>query len=178
MSKVTAVDIKGLWYAPLSVVTGKLTASMLKSILEDSKTKQITNVHQDTWAIEEEDPSVTRYRNQLTNGVYRETREMGAVQMSFTIGQYSYEEKAAFIGGEATETSWARARGVTNIEYCMIALTADEQYCVFPKGAVTGRNAQADGAIGIGVAVTALEPDNAAISAEYWYSKSEVYPGA
>lgn len=74
------------------------------------------NIHQDTWSIEEEEPSTTEYRNQLTNGVYRQDTEMGNIQMSFTIGQYDYETKAAFMGGTGSETSWKRARGVTRIE--------------------------------------------------------------
>lgn len=92
---------------------------------------------------------------------------MGNIQMSFTIGQYDYETKAAFMGGTGSETSWKRARGVTRIEKCMIALTEDNQYCVFPKASVIARNTNNEGAVGIGVAAAALEPDNTAVSSEY-----------
>lgn len=78
------------------------------------------------------------------------------------------------MGGTGSETSWKRARGVTRIEKCMIALTEDNQYCVFPKASVIARNTNNEGAVGIGVAAAALEPDNTAVSSEYWFDSSEV----
>ena len=116
MAKVIAVGIKKLYYADPAKVTGDLTGTLLGTIIKDPATKQVENIHQDTWSIEEEEPSTTEYRNQLTNGVYRQDTEMGNIQMSFTIGQYDYETKAAFMGGTGSETSWKRARGVTRIE--------------------------------------------------------------
>ena len=163
MAKVIAVGIKKLYYADPAKVTGDLTGTLLATIIKDVSTKQVENIHQDTWSIEEEEPSITEYRNQLTN-----------IQMSFTIGQYDYETKAAFMGGTGSETSWKRARGVTRIEKCMIALTEDNQYCVFPKASVIARNTNNEGAVGIGVAAAALEPDNTAVSSEYWFDSSEV----
>ena len=125
MAKVIAVGIKKLYYADPAKVTGDLTGTLLATIIKDVSTKQVENIHQDTWSIEEEEPSTTEYRNQLTNGVYRQDTEMGNIQMSFTIGQYDYETKAAFMGGTGSETSWKRARGVTRIEKCKIALSED-----------------------------------------------------
>ena len=158
MAKVIAVGIKKLYYADPAKVTGDLTGTLLATIIKDVNTKQVENIHQDTWSIEEEEPSTTEYRNQLTNGVYRQ----------------DYETKAAFMGGTGSETSWKRARGVTRIEKCMIALTEDNQYCVFPKASVIARNTNNEGAVGIGVAAAALEPDNTAVSSEYWFDSSEV----
>ena len=151
MAKVIAVGIKKLYYADPAKVTGDLTGTLLATIIKDVSTKQVENIHQDTWSIEEEEPSTTEYRNQLTNGVYRQDTEMGNIQ-----------------------TSWKRARGVTRIEKCMIALTEDNQYCVFPKASVIARNTNNEGAVGIGVAAAALEPDNTAVSSEYWFDSSEV----
>ena len=45
---MNAVGIKRLLYADPSKVTGDLTPAMLKSILEDAETEEVTNVHQDT----------------------------------------------------------------------------------------------------------------------------------
>lgn len=101
MAKVIAVGIKKLYYADPAKVTGDLTGTLLATIIKDVSTKQVENIHQDTWSIEEEEPSTTEYRNQLTNGVYRQDTEMGNIQMSFTIGQYDYEPR---------RLSWA-ARG-------------------------------------------------------------------
>lgn len=169
---ITAVDIKKLWYAETTDVTADLTGALLKTLL--GKAKEIINVHQDTWSVEESEASITRYRNQLTGNNYRQTKDMGDVVMSFTIGQYDYETKAALMGGTATEKTWKRSREVVDIYKCMIALTEDDQYVVFPKGAISAREANTDGAVGLAVAATALEPDVAAVSPEYWFDKSEV----
>ena len=50
---MNAVGIKRLLYADPSKVTGDLTPAMLKSILEDTETEEVTNVHQDTWSMDE-----------------------------------------------------------------------------------------------------------------------------
>lgn len=173
MAKVTAVGIKKLYYGDPAKIMADVTLASLKTLLRDESTKQVENIHQDTWSIEEEEPSTTEYRNQLTNGVYRQSTEMGNIQMSFTIGQYDYSTKADLMGGTATATSWKRNRGVVIIERFMVALTEDNQYCVFPKASVIARDAQTDGASAIGVVATALEPDNAAVSSEYWFDASE-----
>ena len=173
MAKVTAVGIKKLYYGDPAKVTADVTLASLITLLSDESTKQAENIHQDTWSIEEEEPSTTEYRNQLTNGVYRQSTEMGNIQMSFTIGQYDYSTTADLMGGTATATSWKRNRGVVIIERFMVALTEDNQYCVFPKASVIARGAQTDGASAIGVVATALEPDNAAVSSEYWVAASE-----
>lgn len=178
MATITAVGIKNIWYADPAKVTGDLTGTMLGTILKDPTTKKVPNVHQDTWSLDEAEPSTTQYKNQLTDGVYRQSKELGEVTMNFAIGQYDYETKAAFMGGTGTETSWKRARGVTNIEKCMIALTEDDQYCVFPKASVVARNAETDDAVAIGVVATALEPDNTAVSSEYWFDASEITKAA
>lgn len=174
MSIITAVGIKNIWYANPAKVTGDLTGTMLEAILKDSATKTVSNVHQDTWSLDEAEPSTTQYKNQLTDGVYRLSKEMGEVTMNFAIGQYDYETKAAFMGGTGTGTTWRRARGVTSIEKCMIALTEDNQYCVFPKASVVARNAETDDAVAISVVAIALDPDNPAVSSEYWFDASVV----
>ena len=76
MAKVTAEGIKKLYYGDPARVTADVTLASLKTLLSDESTKQVENIHQDTWSIEEEEPSTTEYRNQLTNGVYRQSTEM------------------------------------------------------------------------------------------------------
>lgn len=172
---VTAVGISRLWYADPSKVTGDLTGTLLATILADATTKEIDNVHQDTWSIEEGEPSQEEYKNQLTGNTYRMgEKEMGSVTFNFTIGRYDYATKAALMGGTGTDTSWKRARGSVNMQKCLIAMTKDEQYCVLPLAEITAREANTDGAIGIGVIATMLEPTNTAVSPEYWFDKSEV----
>lgn len=170
---VSAVDIQRLWHTDPSVITEDLTGTMLKTILESAK--EVTNIHQDTWTIEESEPSQDSYKNQLTGATYRMgAKTMGDVTFNWTIGQYDYETKAEFMGGTATDTTWKRQRGAVTIHKTLIALTLDGQYCVLPKANIMTREAQTDGAIGLAVVGTMMEPDNTAVSAEYWFDKSEV----
>lgn len=174
--KISAVDIKELNYVLFKdnteVITEDLTGSALAVLLKTAK--KVPNVHQDTWTIEEDEPTITSYKNQLTEKTYRQRKEMGDVSMNFTIGQYDYATKADLMGGISTETSWKRSRGVVDIYVVMIALTEDNQYCVFPKGFVVAREANTDNAVGIAVAATAMEPETEAVSSEYWFDASEV----
>lgn len=174
--KISAVDIKELNYVLFEdnteVITEDLTGSALAALLKTAK--KVLNVHQDTWTIEEDEPTITSYKNQLTEKTYRQRKEMGDVSMNFTIGQYDYATKADLMGGTSTETSWKRSRGVVDIYAVMIALTEDNQYCVFPKGSVVAREANTDNAVGIAVAATAMEPETEAVSSEYWFDASEV----
>lgn len=132
-------------------------------------------MHQDTWTLEESEAQQDGYRNQLTGSIYRMgTKTMGEVTINFTIGKYDYFTKAEFLGGTATATSWKRARGIVEIHKALVALTEDNQYCVLPFANISGREANTDGAIGVGVLGTMMEPDNDAIAPEYWFDISEV----
>lgn len=173
--KLSAIDIKGLWYAPTTAVTADLTGATLATLLKAATTKKVENVHQDTWSIEESEPSQDSYKNQLTNATYRMgAKTMGDVTFNFTLGRYDYKTKADFMGGTGTDTSWKRARGVSDVKLCLIALTEDDQYCVLPYANISGREANTDGAIGIAVVGTMLEPEDEAIMPEYWFDSSEV----
>ena len=173
--KISAVNIKKLWYAKPTAITEDLSGEALKTLLSSSSTKQVMNIHQDTWTIEEGESSQETYKNQLTGATYRMgAKTMGDVTFNWTIGQYDYETKAEFMKGTATATSWKRDRGATIIEKALIALTEDDQYCVLPKANITAREAQTDGAIGIAVVGTMMEPDNVNVSPEYWFDESEV----
>ena len=99
---------------------------------------------------------------------------MGEVTFNWTIGKYDYFTKAEFLGGVATATSWKRPRGIVEIQKALIALTEDNQYVVLPFANIRAREANTDGAVGVGVIGTMMEPDNEAISPEYWFDISEV----
>lgn len=160
-------------------MTADLTGALLAALLKDDATKEVKNVHQDTWTIDESESSQDSYRNQLTGSVYRMgTKQMGDVTFNWTIGQYDYATKADFLGGTATSTSWKRARGVVEVRKCLIALTEDDQYCVLPYANVNAHEANTDSAVGIAVVGTAMEPTNEAVSSEYWFDKSEVVEAA
>ena len=173
--QISAIDIKKLWYAETSAVTADLTGTLLSTILESAK--EITNVHQDTWTIDESEPTQDSYRNQLTGNIYRfGAKQMGEVTFNFTIGRYDYVTKKDLLGGDVIniDKGWKRARGAVEIKKCLIALTEDDQYCVLPYANVVAREASTDGAVGLAVIGTAMEPETETIMPEYWFDASEV----
>ena len=173
--QISAIDIKKLWYAETSAVTADLTGTLLKTILGSAK--EITNVHQDTWTIDESEPTQDSYRNQLTGNIYRfGSKQMGDVTFNFTIGRYDYVTKKDLLGGDIinVDKGWKRARGAVDIKKCLIALTEDDQYCVLPYANVVAREASTDGAVGLAVIGTAMEPETETIMPEYWFDASEV----
>ena len=159
--KVTAANIKKLWYGETSEITADLTGQALHTLLQGETLKEIKNIHQDTWTIEEAEASRTNYKNQLTNQTYRSDKEMGDVTVNFTIGEYDYPTKKDLMGGDIinTDKGWKRARGKVNIEKLLVALTTDK-------------------AVGIPVSAVELEPQNTAVAPEYWFDSSEVTAGA
>lgn len=164
-----------MYYADPSKITADLTGALLYTLLKDANTKEVKNIHQDTWTIEESESSQDSYRNQLTGSIYRMgSKTMGEVTFNWTIGQYDYKTKAEFLGGTATEKTWKRPRGIIEIHKALIALTEDNQYCVLPYANVAARESNTDNAVGIGVVGTAMEPVNTEISSEYWFDSSEV----
>lgn len=173
--QISAIDIKKLWYAETSAVTADLTGTLLSTILESAK--EITNVHQDTWTIDESEPTQDSYRNQLTGNIYRfGSKQMGDVTFNFTIGRYDYVTKKDLLGGDVinVDKGWKRARGAVDIKKCLIALTEDDQYCVLPYANVVAREASTDGAVGLAVIGTAMEPETETIMPEYWFDAGEV----
>lgn len=170
---MSAIDIKQLWYTDTANVTESITAATLKTLITGAT--EVKNVHQDTWSVEESEPSQDSYKNQLTGSTYRMgDKTMGDLQFSWTIGRYDFATKADLMGGTATETSWARPRGVVEVRKCLIALTEDDVYVVLPYANVNAREANTDKAIGIAVVGTMMEPENEAVMPEYWFLKSAV----
>ncbi len=136
-----------------------------------SKFKEVKNIHQDTWSIEESEASQDSYRNQLTGSIYRFGRKTaGELSLKWTIGQYSYAEKAEFLGGTVIgdNEGWSRKK-VEDIQKTLVALTWDDQLCVIPKANIKSNEANTDKAIGIAITGTALEPEIDEIDTEYWY---------
>ena len=177
--KITAANIKKLWYGETSEISTDLTGQALHTLLQGETLKEIKNIHQDTWTIEEAEASRTNYKNKLTNQTYRSDKEMGDVTVNFTIGEYDYVTKKDLMGGDIinTDKGWKRARGKVNIEKLLVALTDDDQYCVIPRADIGAREATTDKAVGIPVSAVELEPQNAEVAPEYWFDSSEVTAG-
>lgn len=154
----------------VKVIDKNAISAMLASKTGDvANFTEIMNVHQDTWAIEESEPSQESYRNQLTGMVYRRgTKTMGEVTFNFTIGRYDFDLKSALMGGSSTATYWERGKGAVSVQKTMIALTEDDVYCILSYADLSTREANTDGAIGLAVVATAMEPESAELSSEYW----------
>ena len=174
---ITAVEIDELYYAePIVSVTDKtagLTGAEVAAILKNATTKEVKNVHGDTYQYEEAEASVTRYKNALTGEYYRETSEPGEVKINFTIGEYDYETKKDLQGGNATDKSWERGK-YKPIYKCVIGKTKDGVYVVFPKAPISGRGSNTDKAIGLAVSATPLSPGVEGLTSEKWFDESEV----
>lgn len=181
---LTATGIKRILYAETSVVKGDLTPATLKVMIEAAETAkhEVKNVHGDTWSLEEAEASVTAYKNALSGQKYRQDMEMGDIVASFTVGQYDYQQKAELMGGDVIKGTgekiigWKRAQGIVEKYNCLMFLTKDNQWCVFPKSAVAAREANTDKAVGLAVKASALEPDSKEVSSEYWFDAAEVFP--
>lgn len=187
MSKqISAVDIKRLWYAdPVVDDASKFDAAALYAIVKaDGTGKEIKNVHGDTWQVEEAESSQDSYKNQLTNSTYRMgAKTMGDVTFNFTIGRYDYELKQELMGGtlikdkQQKTIGWARQRGIVEVHKMLVALTEDDVYIVLPYANVNTREGNTDGAIGLAVVGTMLEPNSETVMPEYWYHAEDIKEG-
>ena len=174
--KITAVNIKKLWYGDTSVITADVTGQILYTLLQGENLKEVSNIHQDTWTFEESEASRTNYKNQLTGQTYRSDKEMGDVVVNFTIGEYDYPTKKDLMGGDVINTNkgWKRTIGKVNVEKCIVFMTEDDQYCVIPRADIGARGSTTDKAIAIPVSAVELEPKDIAIAPEYWFDAEEV----
>lgn len=170
------IGIKKLWYAnPISSITGaSLTGAEIKALIANAATKEVKNVHQDTWGYTEDDPTVTDYINQLTGKIYYKDRERdGAVTIAFTLGEYLYEDKAALQGGVGTATGWDRG-SVGNVNKCIIAQTKTGNYIVFPNASIIAKGNFVEKNIGLGVSAVAMETGVTGLASEVWRDQAEV----
>ena len=174
---ITVVGIDELYYSePIaSVADAKvgLSGAEIATLLKSDKTKKIENVHGETFQYEEAEPSVTKYKNQLTGENYREDVVPGDVQISFTIGEYDFRTKEDLQGGKSTEKSWERAK-FQPIQKCIIGKTKDGVYVVFPKASIIARGSNTDKAVGLSVAATPLSTGITGLASEKWFDESEV----
>ena len=55
--KITAVNIKKLWYGETSAISADVTGQTLHTLLQGETLKEVSNIHQDTWTFEEAETS-------------------------------------------------------------------------------------------------------------------------
>lgn len=173
MAKKVFIGIKRLWYAnPLETAPEQSTIATLIS-----SATEVENVHQGTWGYSQDDPTVTEYINQLTGkAYYRDKESDGAKTISFTIGEYDYEDKAALQGGEVvsageTVVGWKSSGNLENIEKAIIAETKSGRYVIFSNAAIVGKVDTQESALGLGITAVAIENPNDGVEAEYWFDK-------
>jgi len=178
------IGIKRIWYA--EPITSAVTASSLKTLLGSAT--EVKNSHQDTWGYEESDPETTEYINELTGQTYYIDMTKGTIPtISFTMGQYSYLDKANLQGGtaitatgaeatsEADAVGWKKGDNLEVIEKAIIAQTKTGNYVVLTKANITGKGNFVEKNIGLGVTAVALE--NEGVGSEYWFDGDAVDGG-
>lgn len=167
---LSAIKIKKLYYD--DVLTAAPTKAGLPAAV--SASTEITNIHQGTYTYEETDPTIDNYKNELNGQTYRSNvSEPGEVSLSFVIGAYTFEDKAALQGGTSTVDSWIRGNGTEQRYKALYAITEDDICIVFPKANIIGSNSYTDNAIGLSVRAIPQEID-AAIKSEYWFDVKDV----
>jgi hypothetical protein len=174
MATKSFIGIKRVWHAsPIDSIgsaSDGLTSEEVIAKIADAGTKEIQNIHQDTWGYEESDPEVEEYTNQLTGKVYyRNAIKQGVPTISFTLGEYEYSDKAALQGGTATATSWERADAPVIIERCIIAQAKTGEVIVMPRASIVGKGNFVEQNIGLGVTAVALETGANGLASEKWF---------
>lgn len=184
MAKKQYIGIKRIWYT--DVITSALTAKAVKALIAESgDAHEVKNSHQDTWGYEESDPESTEYVNELTGQTYYIDKTKNSIPtISFTMGEYSYQEKADLQGGEAVDATgkkaasddvavgWKRPEATEIIEKAIIAQTKTGNYIVLTKANIVGKGNFVEKNIGLGVTAVALE--NEGVGSEYWYDQAAV----
>lgn len=187
MGKISAVGIKKIFYADISVIKNDLTSAGASTIIKAAKTakNEVMNVHGETWNIEESEASVTPYKNQLTGQAYRYDTTQGEITPQFSIGQYDYVAKAALMGGEVIKkggagsdkddiVGWKRSNDKVVIKKALFCLTEDDVWFIFPNCQIVAREANTDKAIAIAVKGLVQTPVVDGVSSEYNFDESEV----
>lgn len=179
MSAKKFIGIKKIWYGePISKVTSKdtgLSGAEIAAFLKDPKTVAVENSHQDTWGYTQDDPTVADYVNELNGKVYhRDITSMGAKTIAFTLGMYSYQQKADLCGGKATETSWEEPKDPVLIDKCIVAQTKTGNFIVFPNASIIGKVNFVEKNIGLGVSAVAQETGIEGLAGEKWLDESVV----
>lgn len=182
--KVLYIGITRLWYG--DVISTDVTPALIKSLIaKNGAAHEVLNSHQDTWGYEESDPETTDYVNDLTGLTYYIDKTKNSIPtISFTMGEYSYMEKADLQGGEAvtasgtkattddTAVGWKRSEETEVIEKSIIAQTKTGNYIVLTKANIVGKGNFVEKNIGLGVTAVALE--NPSVGSEFWYTKDAV----
>lgn len=172
------IGIKRIWYGePLTKALTKVAdiTALLAPSDGVSAFKEVKNSHEGTWGYSHDDPSVTDYINELTGQTYyRDKTSAGAKTVTFTMGVYDFETKAALQGGKVIKeeekvVGWESDANLENINKCIIAQTKTGNYIVFSNASIVAKGDQQDKNIGLGITAVAQENIADGVAAEYLF---------
>lgn len=179
----TFIGLKKLWYG--DVLSAAPTYSGMDTLVAGMT--EVKNVHQDTWGYEEADPETTEYVNELTGqNYYVDMTKQGIPTISFTLGEYEFQQKADLQGGSvitegtgpsATVVGWQKPTEMNIIYKAVIALSKTDTYIIFPKAQITGKGDVQEKNIGLGVSAMCVETGIDGVAPEYWIKKAPAGKG-
>lgn len=169
----TFISLQKLWYG--DVLESAPSQADMETLL--AALTEVKNVHGDTWGYEEADPETTEYLNALTGqNYYVDKTKNGVPTISFTMGEYEYQQKADLQGGEViksgeTAIGWSRPTEMENIYKCVVALSKTGVYIIFPKAQIVAKGDAQDKNIGLGVTANCVDTGLDDVKPEYWIKK-------
>lgn len=171
------IGIKKIWYG--DVFTEAVTKASLKTWLESAT--QVKNSHQDTWQYTEDDPTYTDYINELSGNIYyRDVTQKGAKTITFTMGEYTFDDKIDLQGGEKVDTDagWSASDTPGIMNKGIVGQTKTGNYVVFTNAAVIAKGTMAEKNIGLGVTAVAMENPNDNVKSDYLFDGEKVEAAA
>lgn len=170
------IGIKRLWYG--DVIAAAVTKTSLPTTI--SSMTEVKNSHEDTWGYTEDDPTYTDYINELNGEIYfRDITRRGANTITFTMGEWSFDDKVALEGGEKVDTDagWGSADTFDTVNKAIVAQTKTGNFIVFTNASIIAKNNQVEKNIGLGVTAVAMTNSNAGVKARYMFDGSQVTLG-
>ena len=167
------IGIQAIWYG--DVITSAVTATSLKTWLGSAE--KVLYSHQDTWTYTEDDPSYTDYINELNGEIYfRDVTTKGAKTISFTMGEWTFDDKVALQGGAkvGTDDGWEASDTPGIVNKAVVGKTKTGNYLVFTNAAVIGKGNQVEKNIGLGVTAVAMSNPNTGVKSDYMFDGSKV----
>lgn len=168
--KIVAVNLQKLEVAPVGVDGAEGTVFA-----------EVPVVHEDTFTYEDEDPTVTDYKD-VSGNTYYTSKKPGAVKVNASIGRYDLETKAKFQGGTYTAGAagkpgtWTRPDHAETKEFSVRATTEDGVRIVFPRASVSASGKANEKAIGLALVFTAMKPLKAGVPIERWEDGVDATP--
>ena len=160
--KIVVVNLQKLEVAPIGVDGAEGTVF-----------EEVPVVHEDTFTYEDEDPTVTDYKD-VSGNTYYSSKKPGVVKINASIGMYDLKTKAKFQGGKYTAGTanaagtWERADHVESKEFTVRATTEDNVRIIFPRAGVSASGKANEKAIGLALVFTALKPTKSGVPIERW----------